>query len=126
MEYNNLYILDIVELIINGLTALATICAVVFGIIYFNKRLKIYTFKDNDFLKLVAFDKGNGSCHFERYILNTNKMENPLYEDSPEKNEISINLALYPHCSRISLIIYDNFGRKYQYKYKIRRDKDGK
>lgn len=107
---------DIINTICNGILAIASFSALVLGLFYFNKRLKFYLFVENSQLKIIAFDKGNGSCKISKafYRLKNNKTE----IKNIERNQISIDLTIIENFKVLSIEILDNYGRKYKLKHR--------
>lgn len=105
-------IIDLLNMIFTGLTALAAILALIFGFFYFNKRLKIYHYIDNHTLKIICFDKGNGACKIKKLIYTVN---NKSFEESNiSDNECTISLSYCNYREKIRIKIFDNFGRVYK------------
>ena len=69
---------EIINIVINSFMSVVALVALILGVIYFNKRLKVYVYLDNsEILKIIAFDKGNGACKFEKFRYSIdNKVKN--------------------------------------------------
>ena len=60
--------INIINVICNCTLAIASILAIIWGCIYFNKKLKIYLLEENNRLKIIGLDIGNGACHISKVI----------------------------------------------------------
>lgn len=110
-------VIDLLSMIFTGVTAITAALALTFGFVYFNKRMKIYCFSENDKLKIIGFDKGNGACKIKKVIYSIN---NKTFEETAiANNECTINLNYYDHQKLIEMLVFDNFGRKYKLVYKM-------
>ena len=112
---------EIINMITNIIMTIIALLALIFGIIYINKKLKIYIYQDNNRLIIQSIDKGNTSCCIKKVFCTTNFKENSLiYENNSITNEISIDINILQNRNKIHFKIIDNFGRIYRKTIKIK------
>lgn len=108
--------IELVNTICNLIITIISICALISGIVYINKRLKIYIYEENNRICVVGLDKGHGNCFILKAFL---KMPNKNIDLSIGKDAIlSFDKSLLENQKNITFIIIDNFGRKYKKKYR--------
>jgi len=103
-------------MIFTGITSLTAVLALIFGFFYFNKRMKVYHYTENDKLNIICFNKGNNSCKIIKIIYSIDK--NMFEVRNIKDNEYSIDIKTLNENKPIKIIVFDNFGRKYKIVYK--------
>lgn len=114
--------ITILDLVFGGILACMSVLAFIFGLIIFNKRLKIYTYVEDYDLKIVAFDRGNSDCFIEHIAYYVKKGKETVRSFN-NKCVITINLKILSDCRVLHITIIDNYGRKYKLKYKNKNNR---
>lgn len=111
---------DIVGVVISGFIWITAVVALVIGCIYFNKKLKLYTYREDNLICLAACDKGNGACRITKafYALKKKGKNNMTVISQICDNEVKIDMLPLGECKKVYFRVFDNFGRKYKKVYR--------
>ena len=111
-------VIEVLNCIFSGIIAISSIIALIIGGICFNKRLKIYFYKEQNILKIHVFSKENEKCGICNITYYTKKDQQTTVRPC-SKNEFSIDLSNIASPSILHIIFIDNYGRKYIKRVKI-------